>query len=211
MWAEVNESKGRGNGGIKLSQTATGVKESTIDMKQVLKEAALEAIREYRKEEMETTIKAIQDNKHQEEGKNYFKETEILLYNYPALKLKVAQDEEFLYNPDAEATPDKRKSKDIVRFSSSSRGHGLDIDRYTQGVKSSMMRTKQEVLRIERALETIKEDAYYCIIEYKYFDEMNFQDIAEQLDKDESTCRRNKNRLINKLKIMLFGADALNN
>lgn len=211
MYVKLNESKGIGNGGIKLSQTAIGVKECAMDMKQVLKEAALEAIREYKKEEKETTIKALRNKKHQEEVKNYFKETEILLYNYPALKLKVAQDEEFLYNPDAEAVPEKRKSKDIIKYSSSGGGHGLDIDRYTIGVKSSMMRTKQEVLRIERALETIKDDAYYCVIEYKYFDEMNFEEIADRLEKDESTCRRNKNRLINKLKIMLFGADALNN
>ncbi len=193
-----------------MSQTVTDVKEPTMDMKQVLKEAALEALREYRKEEVETTIKAITDNMHQEEGKDYFKETEKLLYNYPILKLKVEEDEKFLYNPDACTEPEQRKSKDIIRFSGTGGGHGLDIDRYTIGVKSSMMRTRQEVKRIERALETIKEDAYYCVIKYKYFDEMNFQEIAERLEKDESTCRRNKNRLINKLKIMLFGADALN-
>ena len=142
--------------------------------------------------------------------RNYFRETEILLYNYPALKLKVAQDEEFLYDPEAKTAPTNNRSKDIVIFSTrSTGGHGLDIDQYTKGVKSSMMRTRQEVMRIERALETIKDDKYYDIIPMKYWDEMTMESIAERFDCEDKTVRRNKSRLVNKLKIMLFGADAL--
>lgn len=144
------------------------------------------------------------------EERNYFRETEILLYNYPALKLKVEQDEEFLYDPDSYTTPVNNRSKDIVSFSTRNTGsHGLDIDRYTQSVKSSMMRTRQEVLRIERALETIMDDGYYEIIPMKYWDSMTIEDIADSFGCDEKTIRRNKNRLVNKLKIMLFGAEAL--
>lgn len=154
------------------------------------------------------SIKVAQD--HTSERK-YFRETEILLYNYPALKLKVSQDEEFLYDPESSIAPPGNRSKDIVRFSTKSTGsHGLDIDQYTQGVKSSMMRTRQEVLRIDRALEVIKDDKYHDIIPLKYFDGMTLDDIAEKFDCEEKTVRRNKNRLVNKIKIMLFGADALN-
>lgn len=142
--------------------------------------------------------------------RNYFRETEILLYNYPALNLKVAQDEEFLYDPEASTAPQGGRSKDIVCFSTRSTGsHGLDIDKYTQGVKSSMMRTRQEVLRIDRALEAIQDDKYFEIIPLKYWDDVNMEDIALKFDCEERTIRRHKNRLINKLKIMLFGADAL--
>ncbi|MGE4272076.1 MAG: sigma-70 family RNA polymerase sigma factor [Desulfitobacterium sp.] len=142
--------------------------------------------------------------------RNYFRETEILLYNYPALKLKVAQDEEFLYDPEAYTMPENNRSKDIVIFSNrGTGGHGLDIDKYTQGVKSSMMRTRQEVLRIERALETIQDDKYYDIISMKYWDEMTMESIAERFGCEDRTVRRNKSRLVNKMKIMLFGADAL--
>jgi RNA polymerase sigma factor (sigma-70 family) len=145
----------------------------------------------------------------QTEERNYFRETEILLYNYSVLKLKVSQDEEFLYDPDAYIEPSTR-SKDIVMFSTRSTGsHGLDIDKYTQGIKSSMMRTRQEVLRIERALEPVKDDRYYDIIPMKYFDGMTIEDIAERFECEEKTVRRNKNRLVNKIKIMLFGAEAL--
>lgn len=143
--------------------------------------------------------------------RNYFRETEILLYNYPALKLKVAQDEEFLYDPESRTAPTSNRSKDIVIFSTRNTGsHGLDIDQYTQSVKSSMMRTRQEVLRIDRALEVIKDDKYWGIIPGKYWDSMSMEDMAESFECDDRTIRRNKNRLVNKLKIMLFGADALN-
>jgi hypothetical protein len=142
---------------------------------------------------------------------NYFRETEILLYNYPALKLKVSQDEEFLYDPEAYTEPENKRSKDIVLYTSRSTGsHGLDIMQYTQSIKSSMMRTRQEVMRIERALETIYDDKYYEIIPMKFWDVMTMEDIAERFDCEERTIRRNKNRLVNKIKIMLFGADALN-
>lgn len=161
--------------------------------------------------QVKKAVELIQEaNKRQEqEERNYFKDTERLLYNYPALKQKIDADVEFLNNPDAEAKP-SCKSKDIVCFSTSNTGsHGLDLDRYTQGVKSSMMRTRQEVLRIERALESIKGDTYYRVIELKYFDGLSFEEIAEGLEKDEKTCRRNRSRLVNKLKIMLFGVEAI--
>lgn len=153
---------------------------------------------------------AVETGKNDFSSKNYFKETEILLYNYQQLKLKVEQDEEFLYDPDSFTAPPKNRSKDIVVFSTKGTGsHGLDIDRYTTEIKSSMMRTRQEVLRIDRALETIKDDKYFDIIPMKYFDNKPFEEIADVLGYDERTIRRNKNRLINRLKIMLFGADAL--
>jgi DNA-directed RNA polymerase specialized sigma24 family protein len=73
-----------------------------------------------------------------------------------------------------------------------------------------MMRTRQEVLRIERALEVIKDDKYYDVIPLKYWDGLDMLEIAKKFECEDKTVRRNKNRLVNKLKIMLFGADALN-
>lgn len=141
--------------------------------------------------------------------RNYFKETERLLYNYPALRLKVAQDEEDLENG-LVLLPEK--SRDIVK---PSRGGGGTFDpeakeeRYIAERKESMERTKREIQRIERALETIQDDEYYDIIPLKYWDLVQPAQIAEALNCDERTYRRHKNRLVNKLKVVLFGADAL--
>jgi RNA polymerase sigma factor (sigma-70 family) len=140
--------------------------------------------------------------------RNYFKETERLLYSLPALRLKVAQDEEDLQNNQIVM---KRKSVDIIRFSgmgNSGNLHDPEAD-YIESRKASMERTKREIQRIDRALETIQDDQYYDIIPMKYFDNYTIDDIAERFEKDASTIKRNKNRLVNKLKIVLFGADAL--
>jgi DNA-directed RNA polymerase specialized sigma24 family protein len=137
--------------------------------------------------------------------RNYFKDTEKLLYSFPSLRLKYEQDKEDLDN---NQVTQKRKSADIVRFS----GGGCQVveeEQYIIDRRKSMERTKREITRIERALETIKDDSKYCIIEFKYFDRMETEKIAEKMECDETTVRRNKNRLVNSLKIILFGADAL--
>ncbi len=82
-------------------------------------------------------------------------------------------------------------------------------ERYIADRMESMERTKREIQRIERALETIQDDPYYDIIPLKYWDLLQPAEIAERLNCDERTYRRHKNRLVNKLKVVLFGADAL--
>jgi RNA polymerase sigma factor (sigma-70 family) len=142
-------------------------------------------------------------------NRDYFKETERLLYSLPALRLKVAQDEEDLRNGQVEI---KERSKDIVLASSGSYRHNDPEDREIRYIIQrieSMERTKKEIQRIERALETIQDDEYYDIIPLKYWDQIPPAEIAERLCCDERTYRRHKNRLVNKLKVVLFGADAL--
>ncbi len=142
--------------------------------------------------------------------RNYFKETERLLYSLPALRLKVAQDEEDLENG---LLVPKERSKDIICPSKSGRYGPHDplaqAERYIAERKASMERTKREIQRIERALETIQDDEYYDIIPLKYWDLLQPAEIAERLNCDERTFYRHKNRLVNKLKVVLFGADAL--
>lgn len=155
---------------------------------------------------------AIERGRSEEEKqkRDYYRETEKLLYNYPNLQAKVESDEEFLFNPDAIATPKKNRSKDIIIYSTKGNGsHGLDIDRYTQGVKSSMMRTRAEVERIERALKVIADDDYFEIIPMKYFKGMTFREIADEFNCEEKTIGRNRTRIIQRLMVLLFGADAL--
>ena len=73
-----------------------------------------------------------------------------------------------------------------------------------------MDRTNREIDRIERALNQIKDDPGNKVIEMKYFKEMANEEMAEEMSYSVRTIIRHKNRLINKLKIILFGVDALN-
>ena len=141
--------------------------------------------------------------------RNYFKETERLLYSLPALRLKVAQDEEDLQNG---LVKFRERSRDVIKPSQGGYGPSdpeAKEERYIADRMESMERTKREIRRIERALETIQDDEYYDIIPLKYWDLVQPAVIAEALHCDERTFYRHKNRLINKLKIILFGAEAL--
>lgn len=175
---------------------------STIspEIQKIIKKSINEAVKK--------SVEAIKAaNEEIEAGqKNYFRETERLLYSLPALKLKIAQDEEDLESGQMIL---KQRSKDIVVISSITNKE-IDLDEdYTRRRIASMERTKREIQRIERALETIKDDEYYDIIPLKYWDLVQPAQIAEALHCDERTYRRHKNRLVNKVKVVLFGADAL--
>jgi RNA polymerase sigma factor (sigma-70 family) len=140
--------------------------------------------------------------------RNYFKETEKLLYSLPALKLSVAEYEEDIQTGKLIAT--REKSKDVIRYSPNRSGsNGLHPDEVYNSKLASIERTRRQIQRIERALETVSDDQYFDIIPLKYFDCLQPDEIANRMNCDERTYRRHKNRLINKLKVVLFGADAL--
>ena len=187
-------------------------REGGVEMaKSAISKEVLNIIRKSVDEAVKKSVDAIiRANKEFEAGqRNYFKETERLLYSLPALQLKVAQDEEDLKNG---LVLPPEKSRDIVKPSQGGyRMHDPEAreERYIAERKESMERTKREIQRIERALETIQDDEYYDIIPMKYWDLMQPAQIAEALHCDERTYRRHKNRLVNKLKVVLFGADAL--
>lgn len=70
-------------------------------------------------------------------------------------------------------------------------------------------RTKKLLDIMNAALESIKEDPYYSVIEMMYFEDKKRVEIAEFYDVDERTISRNKNRLVDKLKIILFSDNTI--
>lgn len=185
-------------GGIKMAK-------STIspEVLKIIKKSVDEAV----KKAAEAIIKT--NREFDAAQRNYFKETERLLYSLPALKLKVAQDEEDLKNG---LVKFRERSRDVIKPSQGGYGPSdpeAKEERYIADRMESMERTKREIQRIERALETIQDDEYYEIIPLKYWDGLSPVEIAEALHCDERTFYRHKNRLVNKLKVVLFGADAL--
>lgn len=63
--------------------------------------------------------------------------------------------------------------------------------------------------RIEEALNTIKDDPYSEVINLYYFEGYSREQIAEEFGTSVTTISRNKTRLINKLKTILFSDDFL--
>lgn len=62
---------------------------------------------------------------------------------------------------------------------------------------------------IDNALETLKDDSYYDIIPMLYFEKRSREDIAEFFDTTTTTISRNKRRLVEKLKVLIFADDVI--
>lgn len=71
-------------------------------------------------------------------------------------------------------------------------------------------RARYIVNEIDRAMILIEDDPYYEIIPLYYFKKLPITEIAEKLKTSESTVCRNKQRLIDRLKIDMFTDDFIN-
>lgn len=68
---------------------------------------------------------------------------------------------------------------------------------------------KKVVDKIEKGLKEIETDIYYEIIPMFYFENATRENIAEYFNTSETTISRNKKRLVNQLKALLFSDDMI--
>lgn len=144
-------------------------------------------------------------------GKSWTKMTIKRLYAYPLLKKNIER-----YRADIEDIKheDMQKSKSIVEFySHSGNGEKPDLEDLRAAkiriVEMKINRDETEIVEIEAALETVKEDSYYPIIEMRYFEKMEQEDIAKKMGCSVPTILRHNGRLIDEITVTLYGADAL--
>ena len=71
-------------------------------------------------------------------------------------------------------------------------------------LKSENEETQKMCMLINRALERIGNDPYYEIIDLKYFKGWTHERIAEYFDVDVSVISKQKKRLINRLRPIIF-------
>lgn len=88
--------------------------------------------------------------------------------------------------------------------------------------KESYNRSKSDLEKIEKALESIKNEKGHEIITFRYFETKEdgstrtWAEVAEEIgrlkdypdDIAESTIRKYKNRLVRKMAVVIFGSDA---
>ncbi len=70
-------------------------------------------------------------------------------------------------------------------------------------------KTKKLMEIMNAALKTIENDKYYDVIPYIFFENKRREEIAEILDCEVKTVTRNKNRLVNQLKMIIFSDDVI--
>lgn len=142
---------------------------------------------------------------------SFYKRVELLLYNYENLKDAVKQKDEDIKHIEKYGLP--QSSGSIVVYQTSNGGISPE-DRYLQLIdkyKTEKLETQRDLIRIENAIDKIREDKYFNIIQFKYLnmqkDKLETDEkIAEKLEKDQSTVTRNRKRLMNKLITILFPA-----
>ncbi len=158
------------------------------------------------------TIKELQQGGNIKYGSSYFQKTEKLLHNYKALKAAIHQKETELTELKCLEENEKEDSKSIIVF------NGEEYVEREEGYKRSKKLTEWLVKKIDRALDTIKNDKYFFIVEEKYFKKASNEDLSERLESlqestkigsSERTIQRNKKRMIQKVAVTLFGAGAL--
>ncbi len=136
-----------------------------------------------------------------------FKNTEKLLYRYKTLKEHVTDEKEYfdmLY---------KRSSGSIVRYSKTKATQ--NTDEMLRLREESLDRSKNDIDRLEKAIEKIKSKKEFQVIQLRYFETnendetRTFEEIASILGIDEKTARTWKNKMINEIAVRLFGSDAI--
>lgn len=137
---------------------------------------------------------------------SFYKKTEIVLYNYEKLKLAIKQKEEDIKYIEENGLPGKSKS---IVFYSTAAGNINAGDRYIELIekyKVAKEETERDIARIDNALDKVRDDKFFKIIELKYLKQevKTDEEISEMLDKDRTTISRNRNRLINTIKTILF-------
>lgn len=122
--------------------------------------------------------------------KEYIDEAVNIAVNRTVLKLKVAG----LMRDDRKTA--YQKTEELLR-------------NYNSFTKSDQPYTKKLVEKINAALYEVKDDIYYDIIPLMYFNGETRECIAEYFGTTVTTISRNKTRLVNQLKALLFSDDVI--
>lgn len=166
--------------------------------------------RTIRKIMMESFHEIQSDRLFRDTAKEKYKQTERRLRAYPLLKKNIER-----YEMDIEDIKheDLRRSTDIVLYRTAGGGMKADIEEIREikilNLKQKIIRDETEIKEVDAALETVKNDEYFSIIDLKYFQNLKHEEIAEMLECDTSTIGRNKGRMVNHMALVLYGSDAL--
>lgn len=142
---------------------------------------------------------------------NTFKNVELLLYNYEAIKDSIKEREEQIKDLKTYGIKEKSSSITTIVENVQKQSKNELIDNAIESLQQHIFRTKVFIKYIDKIIKKLEKDEYYPIIKLKYFKGKSIEEIAEILKKDSSTISRNKNRLINELKPLLLPNEVISN
>lgn len=144
-------------------------------------------------------------------GRTPYSKVEALLYNYTKIKELVRQKREEIKHLKQYGLD--KISKDITHYSPGgtidNRSEREKVDNKIQELENSITLTKHYIKTIHKALKTIEQDKYYEIIPKYYFENISMEKLSAHFEKDVKTIYRNRQRLINELKLQLFSDETI--
>lgn len=145
--------------------------------------------------------------------KSRYRQTEARLYAYPTLLANISRYEKDI--EDLQREKITGHSKDLARFSLSSANCGIRLtpeeiqEGKIIGIQVKMERDTKAIEEIEKALDDIKSDEYYNVIEQAYFKELDDEVIAQNLHCGIRTVQRHRPRLVMKVAVRFYGAGVI--
>lgn len=136
-----------------------------------------------------------------------YQKTEHLLYNYNNFKAAIKDKEDQI--ADIQQWGLGQRSKDIVMIPTGGTSETTPEEDKIVALQHSIQITKKFIELVDAALQRIRKDKYFDVIPMLYFEGKSREYIAERFEVDVSTITRNKNRLINRLKISLFSDEVI--
>ena len=139
---------------------------------------------------------------------NSYQKTELLLRNYKHFKNVIINKDKKIAEIRAEGIVKKGHSgetKGSFTYVSELERIEDKIERFER----KLIKMMDSIEMLEKALEKIKKDDYYEIIELYYFENKSRMEISEELCVDPATVSRNRKRLIDILKSDIFPDDFL--
>jgi len=144
------------------------------------------------------------------QAKDPYKATEKRLYALPDLQKKVEDDKLFVEQLRTHGTPERSRS--LVRFARSGYRATPEelLESMIESTEATIAADEHEIATVQRALDGIKDDYYYFLLERRYFEgDTDDQKIADEKHLDKTTIYRNRKRLVNRIAIKLYGSCAI--
>jgi DNA-directed RNA polymerase specialized sigma subunit len=141
--------------------------------------------------------------------KDAYKATEQRLYAYPTIKSRIEIDKEQLEYYLQGNMPSKSVS--LVRFQKT--GNRLSDEEILEGLitdlKAQIAANEYEASEIEKAIEYISGDEYAKVITCLFIEGKTIEQTCDEVCCSKSTVSRQKNRLIERLSVYLYGVHAV--
>lgn len=138
----------------------------------------------------------------------HIKEIRKLLYNYKSFKCILTDKKKLVEEVQLYGLPNHSSSVSICPSNAVNDSKDDIKAEYINTLQHQIKSLERHINAIDGALDTIKHDKYYKIIEYKYFNNLSCRQIGEIYYLDKSNVCRQDKRLLKELEKCLFPNNA---